>query len=74
MALDSRRREVDTGPMTGLITGSRVRLRPAAAPDAARFEEILSHPQVARWWADAEEPVAAQVSYLLDHDLRHRTR
>jgi len=54
--------------MTGLITGSRVRLRPAAAPDAARFEEILSHPEVARWWADAEEPVAAQVSYLLDPD------
>jgi aminoglycoside 6'-N-acetyltransferase len=54
--------------MTGLITGSRVRLRPAAAADAARFEEILSHPDVARWWADAEEPVAAQVSYLLDPD------
>ncbi|MEU5265172.1 GNAT family protein [Amycolatopsis sp. NPDC021455] len=54
--------------MTGLITGSRVRLRPAAATDAARFEEILSHPEVARWWADAEEPVAAQVSYLLDPD------
>jgi aminoglycoside 6'-N-acetyltransferase len=54
--------------MTGLISGSRVRLRPAAAPDAARFEEILSHPEVARWWADAEEPVAAQVSYLLDPD------
>ncbi len=54
--------------MTGLITGSRVRLRPAAASDAARFEEILSHPEVARWWADAEEPVAAQVSYLLDPD------
>lgn len=54
--------------MTGLITGSRVRLRPAAAPDAARFEEILSHPDIARWWADAEEPVAAQVSYLLDPD------
>ncbi len=54
--------------MTGLITGSRVRLRPAAVTDAARFEEILSHPDVARWWADAEEPVAAQVSYLLDPD------
>lgn len=54
--------------MTGLITGSRVRLRPAAAADAARFEEILSHPDVARWWADAEEPVATQVSYLLDPD------
>ena len=54
--------------MTGLITGSRVRLRPAAAADAARFEEILSHPDIARWWADAEEPVAAQVSYLLDPD------
>jgi len=54
--------------MTGLITGSRVRLRPAAAPDAARFEEILSHPDVARWWADAEEPVATQVSYLLAPD------
>ena len=54
--------------MTGLITGSRVRLRPAAAEDAARFEEILSHPDVARWWADAEEPVATQVSYLLDPD------
>ena len=54
--------------MTSLITGSRVRLRPVAAADAARFEEILSHPDVARWWADAEEPVAAQVSYLLDPD------
>jgi aminoglycoside 6'-N-acetyltransferase len=54
--------------MTGLITGSRVRLGPAAAADAARFEEILSHPDVARWWADAEEPVAAQVAYLLDPD------
>ena len=54
--------------MTGLIPGSRVRLRPAAAEDAARFEEILSHPDIARWWADAEEPVATQVSYLLDPD------
>ncbi|SFW80566.1 GNAT family N-acetyltransferase [Amycolatopsis australiensis] len=54
--------------MTGLITGRRVRLRPAAAADAARFEEILSHPDIARWWADAEEPVAAQVSYLLEPD------
>lgn len=54
--------------MTSLIAGSRVRLRPAAAPDATRFEEILIHPDVARWWADAEEPVAAQVSYLLDPD------
>jgi aminoglycoside 6'-N-acetyltransferase len=66
--LDRRRPGVDTEPMTGLITGSRVRLRPAAAADAARFEEILSHPDVARWWADAEEPVATQVSYLLDPD------
>jgi aminoglycoside 6'-N-acetyltransferase len=54
--------------MTGLITGSRVRLRHAAAPDAARFEEILSHPGVARWWGDAGEPVAAQVACLLAPD------
>lgn len=54
--------------MTSQITGSRVRLRPVAAADAARFEEILIHPDVARWWADAEEPVTAQVSFLLDPD------
>ncbi|MFD9889867.1 GNAT family N-acetyltransferase [Amycolatopsis sp. NPDC059027] len=50
----------------GQIIGDRVRLRPAGAADAVRFEEILSHPEVARWWADAEEPVAEQVKYLVD--------
>jgi len=54
--------------MTGSINGERVRLRPANAADAAPFEELLAHPEVARWWADAEEPVTAQVTYLLDPD------
>jgi aminoglycoside 6'-N-acetyltransferase len=54
--------------MTGSINGERVRLRSATGADAASFEELLSHPDVARWWADAEEPVTAQVAYLLDPD------
>jgi aminoglycoside 6'-N-acetyltransferase len=49
-----------------MIFGERVRLRPATGTDATRFGEILSHPDVARWWGDYEEEVAEQVASMLD--------
>lgn len=35
-----------------MIEAARIRLRPAAEADRARFEAILGAPDVARWWGD----------------------
>ena len=35
-----------------VLYGQTVRLRPATGDDAPRFLEILSQPEVARWWGD----------------------
>lgn len=50
------------------LFGGKVSLRPAGASDSTRFQEILGHPDVRRWWGDAEEGVTEQVAYLLDAD------
>ncbi len=39
-----------TTPTPGLLHGEVVRLRPVTTDDAARLTEILTHPDVARWW------------------------
>ncbi|MEU8827475.1 GNAT family protein [Streptomyces sp. NPDC048636] len=38
-----------------VIEGSRVRLRRAVRADAERFRELLGHPEVARWWGEADQ-------------------
>ena len=38
-----------------VITGRRLRLRPAGKADLLRFREILARPEVARWWGDPDE-------------------
>src|SRR5215217_7021979 len=37
-------------PQPATLQGRAVRLRPVTADDAPRLTEILSHPEVARWW------------------------
>jgi aminoglycoside 6'-N-acetyltransferase len=37
-------------PVAPILTGARVRLRPATSADVARFREILAESSVARWW------------------------
>ena len=56
-----------------MIEGRRVRLRPAAESDRARFAEILGAPEVARWWGDpagnlddAVAPEEGSASYAIE--------
>jgi aminoglycoside 6'-N-acetyltransferase len=37
-------------PKPGSLHGHALRLRPVTAGDAPRLTEILTHPEVARWW------------------------
>jgi aminoglycoside 6'-N-acetyltransferase len=37
-------------PQPGSLHGQAVRLRPVTTDDAARLTEILTNPEVARWW------------------------
>jgi aminoglycoside 6'-N-acetyltransferase len=37
-------------PQPSALHGQAVRLRPVTTDDAARLTEILTHPEVARWW------------------------
>ena len=37
-------------PQPGSLHGQAVRLRPVTTDDAPRLTEILTHPEVARWW------------------------
>jgi aminoglycoside 6'-N-acetyltransferase len=37
-------------PQPATLQGRAVRLRPVTADDAPRLTEILTHPEVARWW------------------------
>jgi aminoglycoside 6'-N-acetyltransferase len=37
-------------PQPATLQGQAVRLRPVTAGDAPRLTEILTHPEVARWW------------------------
>ena len=37
-------------PQPATLQGQAVRLRPVTASDAPRLTEILTHPEVARWW------------------------
>jgi aminoglycoside 6'-N-acetyltransferase len=46
------------------LTGDRVVLRPVRPDDTARLQEILSQPDVARWWG--VEPPDATVRDLLE--------
>lgn len=48
------------------LVGARVRLRPAVDTDSERFGGILSHPEVARWWGDVDEPLSEQLREVLD--------
>ncbi|HLY13287.1 MAG TPA: GNAT family protein [Candidatus Limnocylindrales bacterium] len=42
-------------PTDLVLDGDLVRLRPVAAGDHARLDEILAEPSVARWWTAASE-------------------
>jgi aminoglycoside 6'-N-acetyltransferase len=37
-------------PQPSALHGQAVRLRPVTTDDAARLTQILTHPEVARWW------------------------
>ncbi|MET7989325.1 GNAT family protein [Amycolatopsis sp. NPDC005232] len=47
-----------------IIEGPRVRLRPLTRDDRQRAQEILSTPEVAQWWGEAEP----EVETLLEED------
>jgi aminoglycoside 6'-N-acetyltransferase len=52
-----------------LITGVRVRLRPAVAEDADAFRRILATPEVSRWWGGDPEQGLAELMHP-DDDTR----
>ena len=52
-----------------VITGVRVRLRPAVAGDAEAFRRILATPEVARWWGGDLERSLAELMHP-DDDTR----
>jgi aminoglycoside 6'-N-acetyltransferase len=41
------------------LVGRLVILRRTIPPDATAFREVLSHPEVARWWGDPDEELGA---------------
>jgi len=51
-----------------VITGVRVRLRPAVAEDADAFRRILATPEVSRWWGGDPEQGLAELMHPDDDD------